>query len=441
MILPGTPATSERGGTSKPSRDDGAGGDQATLADHRAAEQHRAHADQAPVADAHAVQHAAVADGDVGADHVGRAGVGVDHREVLDVGARADRERRVVAAHHAAEPDADVLAQRHVAGDDRVVRDEGAARDGAEQALRRELGHGGGPQVVAQTPRPRPAWRTGRPASARCAARARRTGADQALRAQHHAAEEQAQPEDRQEGAGAVQRGEDGGGRDHAAPVAEVLHEQRLQEAAEEELLEERQRRAPPAARRSGARRARARAGRRPTSWGWNSSRAGSSSQGQQQHQPEEAREHQHVGHDAGGAGATQAAAAEAEARQAVGVEAQRERADQARVTAQETSTCVTRPARSPSGRSSTRAPPTNDEDHDARRGCRPRRGRRARSPSARRCTLPLGEEQAHERERTAARARAPAATSTRPCSAMPISAPGTCPARAVPLRRRIHAR
>ena len=76
------------------------------------------------------------------------AEVGIEtvHAEVtpqdkLDVVERLRAEGRVVAADDAPEPDPDVLAQRDVAGDDGVRRDEGAALDRMEQAALREEGH------------------------------------------------------------------------------------------------------------------------------------------------------------------------------------------------------------------------------------------------------------------------------------------------------------
>jgi hypothetical protein len=65
----------------------------------------------------------------------------VDHGQVLDVGPPPDRERRVVAPDDAAEPDPDVLAQRDVAGDDRIPGAERAALEALEEALLRMVGH------------------------------------------------------------------------------------------------------------------------------------------------------------------------------------------------------------------------------------------------------------------------------------------------------------
>ena len=51
----------------------------------RAAQQHGAHPDQAAIPHLDAVQHGAVAHGDLRPDHVGDARVGVDQGQVLDM--------------------------------------------------------------------------------------------------------------------------------------------------------------------------------------------------------------------------------------------------------------------------------------------------------------------------------------------------------------------
>src|SRR5690606_27733655 len=93
-------------------------------------EHDRAHADQYAVFDGAAVQHAAVPDGHVVADHRRhsvrrrrvRAG-DVDDGAVLNARARADADRADVAANHHHGPDGAVRADDDVADDDRHVVD------------------------------------------------------------------------------------------------------------------------------------------------------------------------------------------------------------------------------------------------------------------------------------------------------------------------------
>jgi hypothetical protein len=68
--------------------------------------------------------------------------VGVHDRQVLDVGARPTLSGASSPRKHAAEPDAAVLAQRHVARDDRVGGHPRAAFDAPHQAQAREEAHG-----------------------------------------------------------------------------------------------------------------------------------------------------------------------------------------------------------------------------------------------------------------------------------------------------------
>ena len=64
-----------------------------------------------------------MADGAVFADLEGIADVGVQNASLLNVAARADPDRLIIAAQGRAEPDADVFAQMHVADDVGVGRD------------------------------------------------------------------------------------------------------------------------------------------------------------------------------------------------------------------------------------------------------------------------------------------------------------------------------
>src|SRR5580692_4768776 len=103
--------------------DDGAGADQAILADHRVVQHHGLDADQAAVADRAAMQHHLVAHRHALAERERRPEVGVQHAILLDVGIVADHDRLVVAAHHGAGHDGHPLAQGHRADDRRLRGD------------------------------------------------------------------------------------------------------------------------------------------------------------------------------------------------------------------------------------------------------------------------------------------------------------------------------
>ena len=98
--------------------------DKAVAADPDAVEQCRAHADKAVVPDHGAMDDCMVADGAALPDHDRKPGVRVEHRALLHIGTRAYRDPFIVAANDRAEPDADVLAQHHIANDMRIGRDE-----------------------------------------------------------------------------------------------------------------------------------------------------------------------------------------------------------------------------------------------------------------------------------------------------------------------------
>ena len=61
------------------------------------------------------MDHGHVADGDVGADVQGQAGVHVQHAAVLDVGATADTDGGQVGADDGVVPDAGVVLDPHIA--------------------------------------------------------------------------------------------------------------------------------------------------------------------------------------------------------------------------------------------------------------------------------------------------------------------------------------
>jgi len=85
-------------------RDQGAGADQASLADPRAVEHHGLDPDQRTVAHRAAVQHGLVADRHVLADLERVARIGVHHGAFLNIAVLADRDGLVVAAQRGAEP-------------------------------------------------------------------------------------------------------------------------------------------------------------------------------------------------------------------------------------------------------------------------------------------------------------------------------------------------
>src|SRR2546423_2085392 len=102
----------------RPRRHHAARGHDRLAADHRLIEHDGADADQAQVRDDAGVQDHAVAHRDARADPGAEALVGhVDDRQVLDVGLLADLDPLLLAAHHAAVPDAGTIAEDDVTGD------------------------------------------------------------------------------------------------------------------------------------------------------------------------------------------------------------------------------------------------------------------------------------------------------------------------------------
>src|SRR5690606_36468823 len=104
-------------------RNERAGADQAMLADLAVIEQDRADADERAFADRATMDHRHVSDRAVLLEQYRRPRVGVQHAAVLNLRAFAERDEIVVGAHHAVEPDADVVLQ-----DDRADHD-GSGRD------------------------------------------------------------------------------------------------------------------------------------------------------------------------------------------------------------------------------------------------------------------------------------------------------------------------
>ena len=66
------------------------------------------------------MQHDLVADAAVFADVDGEARIDVQHTQILDIGAGADLDAIVIAAHNAAKPDADIVADLDVTDHDGI---------------------------------------------------------------------------------------------------------------------------------------------------------------------------------------------------------------------------------------------------------------------------------------------------------------------------------
>jgi hypothetical protein len=127
-IRPGTPITSDPGGTRIPS---GTSAPAATTLrpDVHAVEENAAHPDQTIILDGAAVQDRAMSHPDPGADGTGKPLVHVDDGAVLDVGPFANDDRRHVTPEHRRVPDARLLAEGDVAEDDGGGRNEGGRMD------------------------------------------------------------------------------------------------------------------------------------------------------------------------------------------------------------------------------------------------------------------------------------------------------------------------
>ena len=114
--MAGTPAQSVRGGTTVPSGNHGAGGDDGAFADAAAVEDHRAHADQHRVLNHAAVDGGVVANGHpVAHDDRIEVALAVEHGAVLHVGVGADADGVHVAAQNGVHPHRGMLAEGHVA--------------------------------------------------------------------------------------------------------------------------------------------------------------------------------------------------------------------------------------------------------------------------------------------------------------------------------------
>ena len=79
--------------------------------------------DQRAVADGAAMNHRHVADAHALADVDRKPGVAMQHTAVLHLRVVADGDAVIVTAHHAVEPDADIVAEHHVADDVRTRGD------------------------------------------------------------------------------------------------------------------------------------------------------------------------------------------------------------------------------------------------------------------------------------------------------------------------------
>lgn len=100
--------------------EDGTGADDAFFADDAVAEEDGFHSYQRATADFRAVDDGAVADGDVGADVEGFAGVAVEDAVFLDIGSLANANRCNIAADNGLEPEGAVVTDGDVGADDGV---------------------------------------------------------------------------------------------------------------------------------------------------------------------------------------------------------------------------------------------------------------------------------------------------------------------------------
>ena len=96
-----------------------AGGEHRALAEAAALQHGGAHADERALLDDAALELGRVADGRVLLDQGGQVFGAVDDHVVLDVGALADTDRRLVRSQDRAEPHAGAFFDFHVADEDR----------------------------------------------------------------------------------------------------------------------------------------------------------------------------------------------------------------------------------------------------------------------------------------------------------------------------------
>src|SRR4029453_8297106 len=118
---------------------------EAILSDFRAVQDHALDADQSAIADGTAMQHDHVAHADVASYGQGKARIDVQHATILYLGICTYRNRVLVAAHHASEPDTGVRFQPHRADHHCVWRDPIIALAGYPAVLEREFHLTGGP--------------------------------------------------------------------------------------------------------------------------------------------------------------------------------------------------------------------------------------------------------------------------------------------------------
>ena len=98
--------------------------DDGLFADHRAVQNHRAHADKNFIADFARVDNRAVADRHPVTEHARKIIREMQHRVVLHVRVMAHDDAIDVAAQHRAIPDTRMCAERHIADDRGAAGDE-----------------------------------------------------------------------------------------------------------------------------------------------------------------------------------------------------------------------------------------------------------------------------------------------------------------------------
>src|SRR5690606_23281577 len=97
------------------------GTNQTMLADPGTVKHDRVYANQRIIADITTVQHHFVAHGNAPADGQRQARIGVQHRTILNIGFRTNRDALVVAANDHVKPDTAFLQQPDIADDNGVI--------------------------------------------------------------------------------------------------------------------------------------------------------------------------------------------------------------------------------------------------------------------------------------------------------------------------------
>ena len=151
---PGTPRTNDPGGTFVP----GERTAPAPITDPAhvdSVQQDRTHADHAAIFHGATVEDHPVSDRDAIANPAGVAGIGMNHRQVLNVGLVADRDRFGIPANHGVIPDARIAADRDVAEHGRAACEKRGRVDPREWGQGIGRGHAGSVLVESVALKPR----------------------------------------------------------------------------------------------------------------------------------------------------------------------------------------------------------------------------------------------------------------------------------------------